>query len=200
MLTPRLGEPFGGSTGLVDIGVGRYSHEQAIGRPVDGPSLPLVDSSIDADRTTLLGDHRKHDPVVDDNELFDFHAKLGEGAEPFVQEATNCRLAFVKKASPLPPVKDGIGSEEAHYRVDVRLIYSLKHPPREISRVGRRGLLVHRCGSMAPDDGDAYAASGTTRALARAEDQPRLRGRNHYDFPPAERPPWQWAIDGIYPG
>jgi hypothetical protein len=27
-----------------------------------------------------------------------------------------------------------------------------------------------------------------------------LPGRNHYDFPPAERPPWQWQIAGRYPG
>lgn len=27
-----------------------------------------------------------------------------------------------------------------------------------------------------------------------------LPGRNHYDFPAAERPPWQWRIVGRYPG
>jgi hypothetical protein len=27
-----------------------------------------------------------------------------------------------------------------------------------------------------------------------------LPGRNHYDFPAAERPPWQWRIAGRYPG
>lgn len=27
-----------------------------------------------------------------------------------------------------------------------------------------------------------------------------LPGRNHYSFPPAERPPWQWRIAGRYPG
>jgi len=27
-----------------------------------------------------------------------------------------------------------------------------------------------------------------------------LPGRNHYDFPPAERPPWQWRVGGRYPG
>jgi hypothetical protein len=27
-----------------------------------------------------------------------------------------------------------------------------------------------------------------------------LAGRNHYDFPPAERPPWQWRVAGRYPG
>jgi Flp pilus assembly pilin Flp len=27
-----------------------------------------------------------------------------------------------------------------------------------------------------------------------------LPGRNHYDFPASERPPWQWRIAGRYPG
>lgn len=27
-----------------------------------------------------------------------------------------------------------------------------------------------------------------------------LPGRNHYEFPPAERPPWQWEVGGRYPG
>jgi Flp pilus assembly pilin Flp len=27
-----------------------------------------------------------------------------------------------------------------------------------------------------------------------------LPGRNHYEFPAAERPPWQWHVGGLYPG
>lgn len=27
-----------------------------------------------------------------------------------------------------------------------------------------------------------------------------LPGRNHYEFPAGERPPWQWHVDGLYPG
>jgi hypothetical protein len=27
-----------------------------------------------------------------------------------------------------------------------------------------------------------------------------LPGRNHYDFPASERPPWQWHVRGLYPG
>jgi hypothetical protein len=27
-----------------------------------------------------------------------------------------------------------------------------------------------------------------------------LPGRNHYEFPEAEEPPWRWMIDGVYPG
>jgi hypothetical protein len=27
-----------------------------------------------------------------------------------------------------------------------------------------------------------------------------LPGRDHYDFPPGEEPPWRWRVDGRYPG
>jgi len=27
-----------------------------------------------------------------------------------------------------------------------------------------------------------------------------LPGRDHYEFPPGERPPWQWRVQGLYPG
>jgi Flp pilus assembly pilin Flp len=27
-----------------------------------------------------------------------------------------------------------------------------------------------------------------------------LPGRDHYDFPPSERPPWQWYVQSLYPG
>jgi Flp pilus assembly pilin Flp len=47
-------------------------------------------------------------------------------------------------------------------------------------------------------------AAGDTPVLA--EDDPALvpletlPGRNHYDFPTSERPPWQWHVRGRYPG
>jgi len=27
-----------------------------------------------------------------------------------------------------------------------------------------------------------------------------LPGRNHYEFPAAEEPPWRWKVEGVYPG
>ena len=27
-----------------------------------------------------------------------------------------------------------------------------------------------------------------------------LPGRDHYEFPPGEKPPWQWRVEGRYPG
>jgi len=47
-------------------------------------------------------------------------------------------------------------------------------------------------------------AAGEVPVLA--EDDPALvpletlPGRNHYEFPAAERPPWQWRVGGLYPG
>lgn len=50
---------------------------------------------------------------------------------------------------------------------------------------------------------DVDAAAGIE---VRAEDDPALvpletlPGRNHYEFPPGEQPPWQWRVAGRYPG
>ncbi|HEU4944635.1 MAG TPA: hypothetical protein VFT10_05675 [Solirubrobacterales bacterium] len=50
---------------------------------------------------------------------------------------------------------------------------------------------------------DVDVASGTPVLLA---DSPALipletlPGRNHYEFPPSERPPWQWRVEGRHPG
>jgi hypothetical protein len=27
-----------------------------------------------------------------------------------------------------------------------------------------------------------------------------LAGRNHYEFPSSEEPPWRWQVEGVYPG
>ena len=107
------------------------------------PSLPLMDLTIDADRTPHLVDRHKHDLVVEDDELFGFEANLGEGAEPFLQEPTNCRSAF-EKVPHRPPGEARIRSKEAHYRVDVMLIRSLEGKARKLDQVGGRGLLRHR--------------------------------------------------------
>ncbi len=50
---------------------------------------------------------------------------------------------------------------------------------------------------------DVEAASGTAVLL---KDDPALvpletlPGRNHYDFPAGEEPPWRWKVRGIHPG
>jgi hypothetical protein len=53
------------------------------------------------------------------------------------------------------------------------------------------------------DAADISAASGTRVLL---QDTPMLvpletlDGRNHYRFPVAERPPWQWRVGSNYEG
>lgn len=52
-------------------------------------------------------------------------------------------------------------------------------------------------------DTDVEAAAGVE---VRESEDPALvpletlPGRNHYEFPATERPPWQWQVPGIYPG
>jgi hypothetical protein len=74
----------------------------------------------------------------------------------------------------------------------VEIVYWLYRPSLGWQRLSRRA-----------SEADIAAASGT-EVLER--DDPALvpletlPGRNHYDFPAAERPPWQWHVDGRYPG
>ena len=81
--------------------------------------------------------------------------------------------------------------------------------PAPLARLGRDDLLalppglgweriVRRAGQAQVD-----AAAGVPVLL---EDDPALvpletlPGRNHYEFPASERPPWQWRVHGRYPG
>lgn len=74
----------------------------------------------------------------------------------------------------------------------VEIVYWLYRPDLGWERVPRRATQA-----------DVDAASGVPVLL---RDDPALvpletlPGRNHYDFPPAERPPWQWRVGGRYPG
>lgn len=74
----------------------------------------------------------------------------------------------------------------------VELVYWLYRPGLGWSRVLRRAT-----------GAGVDAASGTAVLL---EDDPMLvpletlPGRNHYEFPPSERPPWQWHVASRYPG
>ncbi|HSS41812.1 MAG TPA: hypothetical protein VLK37_04585 [Solirubrobacterales bacterium] len=74
----------------------------------------------------------------------------------------------------------------------VELVYWLYRPSLGWERLSRRA-----------SQADVEAAAGTE---VRVEDDPALvpletlPGRNHYEFPASERPPWQWRIAGRYPG
>jgi hypothetical protein len=74
----------------------------------------------------------------------------------------------------------------------VEVVYWLYRPGLGWSKVARRATQA-----------DVDAASNVRVLL---QDDPNLvpletlPGRNHYDFPAGERPPWQWQVDGRYPG
>ncbi|HKG36049.1 MAG TPA: hypothetical protein VKA89_06380 [Solirubrobacterales bacterium] len=74
----------------------------------------------------------------------------------------------------------------------VTVVYWLYRPGLGWERVVRRASSA---------DVEAAAATrvlvGDDPALVPLE---LLPGRNHYDFPPAEEPPWRWRIPGIHPG
>ena len=74
----------------------------------------------------------------------------------------------------------------------VEVVYWLYRPTLGWERLVRRA-----------SQADVEAAAGVE---VLAEDDPALvpletlPGRNHYGFPPGERPPWQWRVAGRYPG
>ena len=74
----------------------------------------------------------------------------------------------------------------------VEIVYWLYRPTLGWERIGRRATQV-----------DVDAAAGVE---VLAEDDPALvpletlPGRNHYEFPAGEQPPWQWRVAGRYPG
>jgi hypothetical protein len=74
----------------------------------------------------------------------------------------------------------------------VEILYWLYRPGIGWERVARRATAA-----------DVARASGV-RVLVR--DDPALvpletlPGRNHYEFPASEEPPWRWQVAGVYPG
>jgi hypothetical protein len=75
---------------------------------------------------------------------------------------------------------------------DVEVTYWLYRPQLGWGRVTRRASAA------------LVATSASTPLLESAN--PRLvpletlPGRNHYDFPSREEPPWRWQVAGVYPG
>jgi hypothetical protein len=74
----------------------------------------------------------------------------------------------------------------------VEIVYWLYRPGLGWERQSRRATRA-----------DVEAAASVE---VRAEDDPALvpletlPGRNHYEFPTSERPPWQWQVAARYPG
>lgn len=74
----------------------------------------------------------------------------------------------------------------------VELVYWLYRPGLGWERIARRAGQAQIEAAR-----DVSVLLGDDPALVPLETLP---GRNHYDFPPFERPPWQWRIPGRYPG
>lgn len=74
----------------------------------------------------------------------------------------------------------------------VELVYWLYRPTLGWERLVRRAAPA------------AIEAAAGVEVLASADPAlvplETLPGRNHYEFPPGERPPWQWRVSGRYPG
>jgi hypothetical protein len=74
----------------------------------------------------------------------------------------------------------------------VEVVYWLYRPGLGWERVARRA------GQADVDAAGAVEVLlGDDPALVPLETLP---GRNHYEFPARERPPWQWRVRGLYPG
>lgn len=58
--------------------------------------------------------------------------------------------------------------------------------------------IVRRAGRAQVEAASGVAVLvGDSPALVPLETLP---GRDHYEFPPAEEPPWRWNVNGLYPG
>jgi len=74
----------------------------------------------------------------------------------------------------------------------VEIVYWLYRPTLGWERV------VRRAGpAQIEAAGDVEVLAGEDPKLVPLETLP---GRDHYEFPAAERPPWQWRVEGRYPG
>lgn len=74
----------------------------------------------------------------------------------------------------------------------VEVVYWLYRPTLGWERIARRA-------------GQAEVEAATRTEVLIKEDPAlvpleTLPGRNHYEFPPGERPRWQWHVGGLYPG
>jgi hypothetical protein len=80
-----------------------------------------------------------------------------------------------------------------------RRLYGARRFTKWLYRPGLGWERVARRGGQADVDaaGDVEVLLGDDPALVPLETLP---GRNHYEFPAGERPPWQWRVRGLYPG
>jgi hypothetical protein len=69
-LPPLLGEAFGGSTGLIDVGVAGYPNDLAL-RPLEHLQMPCLNAGIAAPRATVFPDRDRQQAVAEVDDLLD---------------------------------------------------------------------------------------------------------------------------------
>src|SRR5271167_2939907 len=148
-ISPLLCEAFGGSTGLIDVGVVRECHGHAI-HHLEDERIPLADEAAGSSRTTFLAVDDEDDSVSKIGANLHLHLELLEGVVPAFPELTKRYCAINSARDPLgPPLVDGVGSKEARYRVKVPARKGLETTAYKLHRVRGRGLLGHRSVSIA---------------------------------------------------
>ena len=136
-------ETLGGSAGRVDV-MGRKARYQASLQEEDPPlALPKVTVTGTTGRNALLDDHSEHNPVAEVADILELELQLLVRAEPVLKETAESRSPL-EGAPYSPRVKDRIGSEEAHRRIQVTPIRRLEGAAHKLYRVAGRGLLGHR--------------------------------------------------------
>ena len=165
---PVLREAFGCSTSLVDL-VGRKACNQA-SYPDEDPSLALSKVTGAANRTTVLNDHGKHNPIAEVADFLKPDLQLVVCAEPVLKEAANGRPCL-EVVPQRPPVEGRIFGEAAGRRVEITTIRRLDTAPRQLYHVGGRGLLSmkrgfgHRALRIADRQASERAQGGSVLSL-----------------------------------
>jgi hypothetical protein len=88
-LPPRLDEPLGRCTGLVDVGVVSASHDHPL-RPYQHGRVAHVDKAGAPSGATALADDSKDHSVAEVKNLLRLDLKLRIRADPVLKEATYC--------------------------------------------------------------------------------------------------------------
>src|SRR5262249_12431641 len=118
VLPPLLGEPFGGGSGLVDVAVGRDSHQQAIDR--EGDRCKTASNLAAAtNRTASLTEDRVADSVAEVDHFLGHHLELLVGGDPVFDEATDCGHTRVDAEATWRRVIHHVWSEVAQHSVEV---------------------------------------------------------------------------------
>ena len=141
-LLPFPGKAFGGSTGLIDVGVGEDLHHKAL-RPRYDPRFLLLNGADGAEGTTALVDHDKDNAISEVVDLLKLERQVLERAEPILKKGTTRRRPLEARTE-RRGFEDAIVRTKVDDRFNVTPTKGVNHLPRERNQIGGRGLLRHR--------------------------------------------------------